>query len=612
MGLSPVDDYVFRPNILDNMSLYDFLQQCKRDTYTKSYTLNKAKEHWDTAASNDPVGFLPFQEQHPLYETHGLRYCSETHLSVPNFVGASIPRRDLGDREYYCLTMLTLFKPWRTGRSLKMESESWDEAFMSYEFLAEHKKIMSNLHIKYECQDAQDDFHAQFKKGAVSLPGSACSAEQALDFFENTTLEESLTELQWNPESLDTESPLLSKQEKDRRRTTMEIRNVLSQTGWLTENPGTLPSGCDLHPEPLSLDQLGSKWKADVMTHRDQIRAERNRNLPLNSGKSTGQQGMHAEPVNIIDKSYLERKAHSPMCKPMIDAIVEDTTFKLNREQERAFRLIANHAVNPYSEQLKMYVGGMGGTGKTQVLRAVIEFFNQRNESHRFVVVAPTGSAAALIAGSTYHSMLGFDHNGDENLSMKKLAEVKTRLKGVDYIFFDEVSMLSCRDMYSIGVRLSRILNDSETPFGGLNMIFAGDFAQLAPVAGGEGSSLYSRKIGAHSTSYNSQITAVGKALWHQVTLVVILRVNMRQSTQTSDDALFRCALENMRFKACTPEDITFLRTRISSLSRTSVTHPDFRNVSIITARNAHRDEINRLGTIRFAADTGQPSRVLF
>ena len=72
VGLSPVDDYVFRPNILDNMSLYDFLQQCKRDTYTKSYTLNKAKEHWDTAASNDPVSFLPFQEQHPLYETHGL------------------------------------------------------------------------------------------------------------------------------------------------------------------------------------------------------------------------------------------------------------------------------------------------------------------------------------------------------------------------------------------------------------------------------------------------------------------------------------------------------------------------------------------------------------
>ena len=189
---------------------------------------------------------------------------------------------------------------------------------------------------------------------------------------------------------------------------------------------------------------------------------------------------------------------------------------------------------------------------------------------------------------------------------MKKLAEVKTHLKGVDYIFFDEVSMLSCRDMYSIGVHLSRVLNDSETPFGGLNMIFAGDFAQLPPVAGGEGSSLYSQKIGAHSTSYNSQIAAVGKALWHQVTTVVILRVNMCQSTQSSDDTLFCCALENMRFKACTPEDIAFLHTRISSPSHTSVTHPNFRNVLIITARNAYRDEINRLGTIRFADDTGQ------
>jgi len=38
-----------------------------------------------------------------------------------------------------------------------------------------------------------------------------------------------------------------------------------------------------------------------------------------------------------------------------------------------------------------MYVGGMGGTGKSQVVKALMDFYKFRNESHRFVVLAPTG-----------------------------------------------------------------------------------------------------------------------------------------------------------------------------------------------------------------------------
>jgi hypothetical protein len=56
-----------------------------------------------------------------------------------------------------------------------------------------------------------------------------------------------------------------------------------------------------------------------------------------------------------------------------------------------------------------MYLGGMGGTGKSQVIKAVVAFFEERNESHRFIILAPTGSAAALLNGSTYHSALGLN-----------------------------------------------------------------------------------------------------------------------------------------------------------------------------------------------------------
>jgi hypothetical protein len=91
--------------------------------------------------------------------------------------------------------------------------------------------------------------------------------------------------------------------------------------------------------------------------------------------------------------------------------------------------------------------------------------------------------------------------------------------------------MLSCHDLYHIACQIAVALNVHDQPFGGLSMIFAGDFAQLPPVAGGESSSLYSWKIGAVASNQRSQEEAVGKALWHQVTTVVILRQNMRQKT---------------------------------------------------------------------------------
>ena len=237
-----------------------------------------------------------------------------------------------------------------------------------------------------------------------------------------------------------------------------------------------------------------------------------------------------------------------------------------------------------------------------------MELFQCKKESHQFIVVAPTGSAAALLGGSTYHYMFGINDFAYIKSANLQLAEVKQRLQGVDYIFMDEVSMLSCKDIYKISERLANVMNNTEEPFGGLNMIFAGDFAQLPPAIGQEHASLYSRTVGLNPRSLRDQEAAIGKALWHQITTVVILRENMRQKTQTPDDERLREALSNMRYKACTPDDIAFLRSRVSSEieGRSSVNEKKFRNVSVITTLNLPKDVINDLGSQRFAAETGQ------
>ena len=74
----------------------------------------------------------------------------------------------------------------------------------------------------------------------------------------------------------------------------------------------------------------------------------------------------------------------------------------------------------------------------------------------------------------------------------------------------------------------------------------------------------------------------------------------MRQKIQSALDNQLRTALENMCYKACTSEDIRFLRTHISSNlpNRPSICDNNCRNVSIITAKNLHKDEINKLDAI--------------
>ena len=138
-----------------------------------------------------------------------------------------------------------------------------------------------------------------------------------------------------------------------------------------------------------------------------------------------------------------------------------------------------------------------------------------------------------------------------------------------------------------------------------------GDFSQLPPVGGGESISPYSGSIGTQiysGLSYYGQESAIGKALWHQVTTVVLLRENMRQKLQSLEDAKFCKALEHMQYKACTQEDIAFLHTCTAGpgTSKVKLAEKVFRNVSITTAWNSQKDRINELGSAQFAKETTQ------
>ncbi|KAJ7149841.1 hypothetical protein C8R43DRAFT_887668, partial [Mycena crocata] len=164
--------------------------------------------------------------------------------------------------------------------------------------------------------------------------------------------------------------------------------------------------------------------------------------------------------VEIVDHNHFNptNKFTKKENEDLVAKICQD--FSLNTEQERAFRIVADHAASTEPvAPLKMYLGGMGGSGKSVVFKAIITFFVARKEEYRFVVLGPTGSTAALLNGSTYHSVFRIpresksknqdDVDGLPN-DAASMAMVNERLQGVEYVLLDEVSMVSCNDLQAL------------------------------------------------------------------------------------------------------------------------------------------------------------------
>ncbi|OBZ70653.1 ATP-dependent DNA helicase pif1, partial [Grifola frondosa] len=208
----------------------------------------------------------------------------------------------------------------------------------------------------------------------------------------------------------------------------------------------------------------------------------------------------------------------------------------------------------------RMYLGGMGSTGKSQVLSSMMYFLIACQKEHRFAILGPTSGSAALINGATYHSMLGFGHQSTigNSTSISALAKVRGQISRVETIFVDEISMVSCCDLYQISSQLTKAFCIPSEAFGGKSIIFAGDFAQLSPVGRGQ-STLYSDR--SSSQTMHEQQTPIGQTIWHLFTDIVILKRNMRQTGTSPLDQAFCIVLANMRYKSCSLADCHLLQS---------------------------------------------------
>ncbi|KAJ3484804.1 hypothetical protein NLI96_g5383 [Meripilus lineatus] len=627
LSYSRVQDYIHRPPELEKWSLYEFLRFTdinamprKRKEEAYNYLVNLVK------GIHTPRPRLIFHHNHPNVTTHQLHILPIQKAKTVTIVGGALPRKDGNDFDEYAKVMLVFFHPtgWRTGLELRLPNEDWKTAFLRCEFSAKAIEVMANMHALYECRDERHDFAAKRRQEKQAIFPSSITADTVDRLDEEAYLQQQLRGHEiFSPHAINAFTQEASEMGN-------KMRNVIGQMNdmrnLLTRIPDEINTNSGMRnflDYVVDFPRLDKKaWKNILARAREEIIQSRIPKFTQTVPAVESKRDCHANTgvVQIIEPSQLQHtsrnyqqgKYSSMTPTELVDQVARD--FLLNQDQRRAYGLTARDILHPTVDRLRLILCGMAGTGKSQVIKSLMALLAARKESYRFVVMAPTGSAAALVHGSTYHSVLAFGHD-NKDISDAVLGRLRKQLEHVDIFFLDEMSMISCRELCAISERLSAIFRNPHQSFGGKTIILAGDFAQLPPVSK-NGPPLYNSKVGLSTEALGPtrEKDGLGKAVWFQFVHVVILRENMRQTGQSENDKKFRLLLENLRYADCSKDDLALLHSRVLSdtFPRTTLNKPEFKYVSILTGLNSHRDAINDLMSIRFSREHQTPLKELF
>ncbi|KAI0038038.1 hypothetical protein FA95DRAFT_1470773, partial [Auriscalpium vulgare] len=148
--------------------------------------------------------------------------------------------------------------------------------------------------------------------------------------------------------------------------------------------------------------------------------------------------------------------------------------------------------------------------------------------------------------------------------------------------------MVGCELLLSISDALMEAKGSTE-PFGGINIIFAGDLAQLPPVSQTRLHAQINARSLAQGGTKRGQNAVFGKLLWLSVKVVIELTQIVRQSG--ADNERFVALLSRLRFGHATPD----------------WTAPEWQSAPMIVAENVVKDALNQRAAIAFAERTGRP-----
>ena len=194
-------------------------------------------------------------------------------------------------------------------------------------------------------------------------------------------------------------------------------------------------------------------------------------------------------------------------------------------------------------EPLRMYLDGAGGAGKSRVLielllyaEAFVTSLGLRFDMRTIIVSAMSGVAAVSIKGETIHSAAFL--NG-------RIPEDDMSWANARILIIDEISFMNTHDIENLDKKLRDLMRNGNSLFGGMNIIFCGDFRQLEPCTG---KALYSSnhadKKWVHSINVYIELKGTWRFKDDPEWGRILSRIRSNTHTMHDIDAINACTLD--------------------------------------------------------------------
>jgi hypothetical protein len=344
---------------------------------------------------------------------------------------------------------------------LRVQDETWAASFERTPFSTHTTSLINNMNIDLECHDAKVSYSEMLRSGTIGQSNSDVPTElitsesnELLSTFADD-LAIAMGDDARDGVFDDNDNGEYARQSSTLTENELHIHNLAMKIVSETVMPNaTCLKRCataintrnhdDLQLQRQTMNQ--QRLLKRPHAHPEEVLTNKHRRTDTNPGVSVEQ---------VLDNLTFMEIEFKQLSLEQRTIIVDEIhhTFRLhqNAEQSRAFRIAAEHFMTNDLHQMLMFVTGMGSSGKSHVIKTIVELFKRCGCSHELLLSAPSGCAAILIEGYTIHALTFLPGKQTTN-NKGKLENIWARVR---YLILDETSMLSAELLSQISERIS-------------------------------------------------------------------------------------------------------------------------------------------------------------